>query len=168
MALEEYPIQEGQHRSGCYFSPFRCKQIMSGEFMFGANCWYARETLNDDLNKLCGFSYLHHHWQSARLAWRPTVDPDLIEVWLYCYQQGQQKFKEITTVRLGERYKFSLMQLHTGTMGAVIGHQRESAETQEIKGPVTFPYIGYALYPYFGGDKPTPKNHIVYLDFRLK
>jgi hypothetical protein len=164
----EYQIKQGQHRSGWYFTPFHCCQLMGGHFSLNANCWYDRQQVGGHLNKLVGFSYLHHHWQSIRLAWRPDPAEDQFELWLYTYIRGQRHMTKIMTAEAWADYKFSLMQLHTGTMGAVVGRRKRGCTSAEIKGKVSFPWTGYTLYPYFGGDPTAPHEMDIFLDFRLK
>lgn len=116
--MEQYFINKGEHRSGWYFRPFINKTIMHGQFKFSDQCLYDRE-LTDQINKLGGFCFLHHHFQSIRIGWRPKrMDHDkpierrtghiLIELFLYYYVGKERGWQWIRDVIPGKSFRFIL------------------------------------------------------------
>jgi hypothetical protein len=115
--------------------------------IFTESCKY---TLNSedqlDWNKMAGFSRGKHHTDSLRLVWRWNPSIQKIEVGEYRYKNGERISSVIKTVDLYTTYKFTLM-LHEGN----------------------YPWWGYKLFPYFGGNNPAPHDiHFQYLMKILK
>lgn len=129
--MERYKILEGEHRSGWYLRPFINRTVMHGEFQFNEDCLYSRD-LSDQINKLCGFCFLHHHFQSIRIGWRPNrMDTDkpeerrtgryLIELFMYYYSNGVRHWKKIHDVVVGKRFRFTL-RMESGILSATISN----------------------------------------------
>jgi len=116
--MEHYFINKGEHRSGWYFRPFIKKTTMHGQFKFTDQCLYDRQ-LTNQINKLGGFCFLHHHFQSIRLGWRPKqMDHDkpeerrtgryLIEMFMYYYVGRERSWQWIKDVIPGKTFRFTL------------------------------------------------------------
>ena len=92
-------IKKGKHRSGLHFGLHKSKQ-----FKYIANfkkAWFEKRNADDeDINKLCGFSYGWHHNDSFRIGWKPDFAiPGMINLYAYWYNKGKRfNSKFITTV----------------------------------------------------------------------
>jgi hypothetical protein len=147
------------------FWVFACKTGMSGQFCFPRDCLYPHSHTNE-LNKLIGFSFTHHHYQSVRLAWRPKEGSEtLIEVFLYTYTKGELEFWKIQDCEVNRVYSFVLQQGPT-TFGKVIDTDTLETRYQVQNLDMKKPYLGYVNFPYFA-DKGPPHPLFVYVSYTL-
>lgn len=157
----QYTIPENNHRSGIHFYPFINRNKMQGAFKFHENCLY-EPGYSQDINKLVGFSFLHHHYQSTRIGWRTHLDGKRIELFLYTYNNFQMAFKKLGLVYPEKEYKFTLQPNKAMIYGNNLDYT--SMDYRDY----THPYLGYVLYPYYGGNLVAPHRMDIDLDFHLK
>lgn len=124
---------------------------------FDKSCVYT--FLNEDQldwNKLFGVSYLtgvHRH--SYRFGWRYNPLTNLIELSAYYYQNGIRQVKELGEVGFDREYELIIEQKKDKVIFVVNG-QIEAILTGKL------PLIGWKLGPYFGGNRPAPKQMKLY------
>ena len=116
--------------------------------------------LQTNKNKLLGFSECNslHHDNSARFAWQ-WFD-NRLEIYAYCYVNGQRVETFIGTVPLNTYNHYSLRLTDTAYIFQ-LNHQDPIYIT---RGDVCHTGIYYMLWPYFGGEVPAP--HDVRIDIR--
>jgi len=177
LSFMRYTIPEGKHRSGLYFSPFLNKKRIEGSFLFHKNCLYYPE-YSQDINKLVGFSFLYHRFESTRIGWRVydaspynkasaayslrNLGINQIELFLYTYYNGNMEFKQLGLVYPNRQYQFLL------TPGATRIYGNNVEYISAIHDPFANPFFGYMLFPYFGGDLPAPHKMDIDLEYNLK
>lgn len=103
----------------------------------------------DDINKLFGFSYGRHQFNSVRFGWR--CKGGHLALFAYCKKNGKTIVKKVTDIKPNIHYT---CQIYVGT-----GYVRFSVNDKDEF--LTIDYkesIGYSLMPYFGGNCPAPQD----------
>ena len=149
-----YVIRRGKHRPDgwlwralCSFR-FRTPQSARVRFRFTPSCWYpVQRGVNDQLNKLYGFSRGFHHTNSVRIVWRPGAELNTFEVFIYEYIDGQPPPPE-------EELR------HLLTARAYLEYVHKLAPSRPYKG------WGYLLWPHFEGpdQRGAPAEMAIYLE----
>lgn len=106
-----------------------------------------------DINKLFGYSDCtsHHHKNSARFGW--NWYQGALRIHAYCYVDSVRTYREIGTVKVNEEFECTL----TLQANAYIFSLNGDTVKME-RGCTDAKAIGYLLYPYFGGDEPSPQD----------
>lgn len=136
---------------------------VSYKAFFFKNCTYKLEENYDQINKLFGVSETFHHWNSARIGWR-CVDGENIELFAYCYINKRRLYKKLIKIKPETNvfceitidkkdYVFNVLS-EDGT-GMLCRLPRTDFKLSNI--------FMYKLYPYFGGDMPSPKFMKIHL-----
>ena len=159
----DFIIREGDH----YASPRIVQSLQSNTLSFSAKfnetATYLFEDagLQDSKNKLLGFSDCNsmHHDNSARFAWQWYKDQ--LEIYAYCYVNGERAEKFIGVVKLHEINRYQLSVTDENYV-----FQLNNQEPVNIKrGNVCDKGIYYMLWPYFGGTVPAP--HDVHISLKI-
>ncbi len=106
-----------------------------------------------DINKLYGFSdnNQEHHTNSARIGWRWFNNQ--LELWGYIYNNTLRIEKFITAVPLNQEINCSIK-----AEGNLYTFKVQNTLITMTRTSTTATAIGYQLYPYFGGDEPSPQQ----------
>ena len=75
------------------------------EVIFTNTCKYILDNGDqEDWNKLFGFCFgiFGIHTNSARFAWRYSPDTGMIEIAVYCYQDGIRTYTTVSKIKIGE------------------------------------------------------------------
>lgn len=151
-----YTIPKGKHRAWPFrFGLFLSKKKIRYRVAFDHSCKYILPG-NDqqDINKLFGIGYFpSHHKESARFGWRWNAEKNKIEVFAYCYVNGQRITGRFTDIPLHQSFVFELSVLKEVYVFTVY---KESFETicqvqYKHKRKWSFP-----LGVYFGGNQTAP------------
>lgn len=106
-----------------------------------------------DINKLYGFSDNNsdHHQYSARFGW--NWRDGALRLYAYVYNRGERSSRELSTLAIGHeaacsiRIKDSAYVFTVDSLTATMPRLSKEAKAK-----------GYQLYPYFGGDEPSPHD----------
>lgn len=151
----EHTIAKGAHNSDK--NSFRAFNKAEMRFIVKFNNSAIYETVDPsnqgDINKLYGFSdnNQEHHTNSARIGWRWFNNQ--LELWAYIYNATVQTEKIITAVPLNQDINCSIKaegNLYTFKVNNVVITMPRASTTAGA--------VGYQLYPYFGGDEPSPQE----------
>jgi|ERR1035437_1302435 hypothetical protein len=112
-----------------------------------------------DVNKLFGFSIGMHHVNSYRFGW--NVLDDKIHIYAYSYINSQCVIDEICIIEKDKEYKFIIKINNGKAFFSVI--DEEYCIKQVIQSAPLNKFIGYHLWPYFGGNKTPPKDIFIEL-----
>lgn len=137
---------------------------MKYRVFFLNNCAYKLTENFDQINKLFGASGVYHHWSSARIGWR-CIDYENIELFAYCYINGKRIYKKIATCKTDTDIICSIKSDKNQYVFNVTSGEKIN-ETCSIPRP-SFKISNifmYKLYPYFGGQIPSPKFMKLYLE----
>jgi hypothetical protein len=167
----EIKIEKGKHyASGIHVRPYLGKRFISWKINLDISCLYT--PINDDsndLNKLCGISFGHHHKKSLRFAWRPDFNiPGQFMIYAYWYSNGQRRSLYIGNISHNLDYEFQII-IDESIVAFAIYHPRISQYPlycTDINYPEPKVRIGYYLWPYFGGNNTAP--HDMKLDFKIE
>lgn len=156
-----YHIPEGQHHAwppaiGLFYD----KKVMERIVYFNITCKYELPIADqDDVNKLFGWGYFNglHHTDSARFGWNYNRNTSHINLFAYCYVNGERIIKflcEALTYRAlllsirksGNAYSFAVVDAHNtyfvyGSCDIEFTHKKK---------------LGYKLGCFFGGNNPAP------------
>jgi hypothetical protein len=153
--MDEYTIKKGRHSCNKFFRfvPF-FYDTLSYDVCFTESCLYNIED-NDkyDINKLFGFSRGWHHKNSARFGWN-CIDGK-INIYAYCYVDGERKYKEVCSVNILTNYQMSINDFGSFYLFSVYSNRNINEVIIEKNKTTSF---GYKLYPYFGGNKKSPQK----------
>jgi len=117
-----------------------------------------------NVNKLFGFSIGFHHNNSVRFGWRPNNDLTKIEIVGYEYvNKVRVPTIPICEVNLNQWYEYKLryIEFHNQIEYSV----KNVLKHHNVIHPITLKRkfnLGYKLYLYFGGNKKTPHDIIIY------
>ena len=166
-----YTIKTGNHSaSGLHFGVHFGIKGQSYKVNFSKECLYAPLDWENDYNKLCGWSYGMHHANSIRIGWRPFMPlgssilhytPTSIELCIYVYENHTRRLSEKTLVVNVERgYTLDLKYItETNTVLLNVPELGNSTSMDYVSKP----FLGYRLYPFFGGNIASPKNMTIEL-----
>lgn len=149
-------IRKGEH----YSTPRLVETLQSSRLSFKAtfdeSAVYDHGTvaLQDAKNKLLGFSDCNslHHQNSARFAWQ-WFD-NRLEIYAYCYVNGERAEAFIGTVNLGEENRYEIVILSDEYKFTL--NNNESVLIP--RGNNCDKGVYYMLWPYFGGAVPAPHD----------
>lgn len=159
-----FVIKQGEH----YSTPRLVQSLQSNTLNFRATF---NETAIYDFgdtgfqsskNKLLGFSDCNslHHDNSARFAWQWFQGQ--LEIFAYCYVNGERKEKFIGAVELHQENRYQLQV----TEDSYIFQLNDQEPTYITRGASCDKGLYYMLWPYFGGSIPAP--HDVYVSVRIE
>ena len=115
--------------------------------------WYKEPVFDTQLNKLYGVSESRNrHKNSMRIGWQAGIQENTISLYAYFYVDGVRNWEYLTEVYIGEEIICSIQRtamywnvyVNNTTFSTLVRHS--------FKGNLR------RLYPYFGGDVPSPKN----------
>lgn len=149
-------VREGEH----YASPRMVQSLQSNTLTFRAKFnetavyHFDDKSFQDSKNKLLGFSDCNslHHDNSARFAWQWFNNR--LEIFAYCYVNGERKEKFIGTVNLHEENRYQLKV----TEDSYVFQLNSQEEVRISRGNSCDKGIYYMLWPYFGGSTPAPHD----------
>lgn len=157
-----YTINKCKHKaSGLHFGVNWNLKHIQRKVMFLPSCKYELHGEDaEDINKLFGVGYLPtHHENSVRFGWRYNVDTNFIEVFSYCYVDGERLIKKLCDCYCGVDYYFNLL---IGSRSYFLDVSRTSTPNTEIGQTIVHKHhnkkLGYNLYPYFGGNQTAPRT----------
>lgn len=149
-------VQRGKHR----FTPpvwgLHIGKSMTRTIVFDKSCRYDIGAEQDDWNKLfgkCGLSGPHRN--SFRFAWRYNKKLDLIDIAAYWYINGKRSFYKLGELDFNRSYEFRIVEQFMGSRNGVYWYINGQ---DHFVLPAKLPYIGWKLGPYFGGNRPAPKQ----------
>ena len=151
-----FVIQQGKH----YANPRLFQSLQSNALSFKATFdetamyEFQERSFQDSKNKLLGFSDCNssHHENSARFAWQWYNGR--LEIYAYCYVQGQRKERFIGSVSLNESNDYELALTDTDYVFRL--NDLEPVQIERTEKCNTGAY--YMLWPYFGGTLPAPHD----------
>lgn len=134
------------------------------EFKFSGNCSYPVDYDNNFFtNKLFGWSYGHHHTDSVRVGWRPTMhSSSKIDLSFYTYNQGKRNIEYFHTVEINKAYHLQIELINNKLIFTL-----DNYHTEHTAFVIPSFRWGYFLYPYFGGNTTAINNITINLK-RLK
>lgn len=156
----------------CFPFPFPIPSINKTIFdttkqvTFNKSIKYYLDTDQSDVNKLFGFSYGFHHYQSDRIGFRYNPLMDVVEIVLYSYVQG----KRIPTIHLvnlnylDKEFETFAICLHVETYDTcrkvqiTLWDKDNHATTITKMFPHTKKFFQYTLGGYFGGNRKAPQK----------
>lgn len=165
--MSNYKIKKGNHSaSGLHFGVHFGITEQTYKIRFSKECLYQPLDWENDYNKLCGWSYGMHHNNSIRVCWRPFIpegavfyNPSLLEICIYVYENKVRKISQKTLLlNVEQDYEFTLK--YDRDINTIIANFPSLGNSMSIDYH-TKPFIGYRLYPYFGGNLPASQNHTV-------
>jgi hypothetical protein len=151
-----FVMPRGEH----YSSPRLVQSLQSNTLSFtaafneSAIYHFDEEGFQDSKNKLLGFSDCNsaHHDNSARFAWQWYNEQ--LEIFAYCYVNGERVEKYIGSVGLHEENRFKLKVTDIDYV-----FQLNDQEPVNIARESTCEKgLYYMLWPYFGGRIPAPHD----------
>ena len=162
-----YTIEKNNHSAnGLHFGVHFGIKEQKYSVRFSTECLYAPLDWENDYNKVCGWSYGMHHNNSIRVCWRPWIPegvatefftPNMLEVCIYVYENGTRKISQKTLLlNVEQAYEFTLK--YDTDINTIIANFPSLGNSMSIDYH-TKPFIGYRLYPYFGGNKPALFKH---------
>ena len=151
----EHIIAKGEHNSDK--NVFKQVNKVEMKFMVKFNNSAIYQTVDPnnqpDINKLYGFSdnNQEHHTNSARIGWR--WHNNQLELLAYIYNNTVQTDKFITAVPLNQEINCSIK-----AEGNLYTFKVNNTTVTMPRVSTTAGAVGYQLYPYFGGDEPSPQE----------
>ena len=150
-----YKIRENKHDAFNYITIDRIDEMVR-EICFSKSCYWDNPRNNDDydINKLYGFSQGWHHKNSIRFGWVPDFNiKNMIKIYAYYYNNGKRNHMYIKTIKTEETY-FSSIKINDDNTAELMFDNK--VIIIYYKKPKYF--LGYYLYPYFGGDNTAPND----------
>lgn len=149
-----YTIRKGRHYPvENHFQRVKTDQLnFRAKFDSSAIYTTADPANQGDINKLLGTADCNdfHQNNSARFGWR-WYDGQL-QIWAYCYTNGERNFKLIDAVSLNKFYNYSIAyesDRYIFKLGDVVVEMPRACNEMAQ---------GYKLLPYFGGNEPAPHD----------
>lgn len=152
----KFKIAKGEH----YSTPKLMETLQSSTLEFNATFDHSAvynlgtTALQDSKNKLMGFADCnsYHHDNSARFAWQWFNDR--LEIYAYCYVNGERREAFIGTISLHTPHHFRL-ELTDHEYRFFLNH---SEPVVVERGSNCDKGLYYLLWPYFGGSTPAPHD----------
>ncbi len=162
--FKQFTMRKGEHFSNSPIVQSLQSNTLAFDAQFDASAIYdfREQGFQDSKNKLLGFSDCNsmHHENSARFAWQWFNDR--LEIFAYCYVNGQRVEKFVGVVNMDEINSYTL-----SVKGDNYIFQLNHEEPVYIeRGNVCNVGVYYMLWPYFGGTLPAP--HDVTIKVRVK
>ncbi len=140
---------------------------ISVNFNLSDTCWFPyKDTDDNDINKLFGYSFGWHHKNSIRVGWVPNfTKKDKICLYFYNYNNGQRTMEAFADVWCCLDYTIVISVDEKGK-SCVFDLYRKGSLEKERSVTFTVPKkkLGYYLWPYFGGNKTAPTKMVFKLD----
>jgi len=121
-----------------------------------------------DVNKLFGFSIGLHHHNSFRFGWRPNSDLTKMEIVGYEYHNKvRTPTIPICEVQLNKWYRYEMK--YNAKIGKVFYSVTDfnmivgTSSNIELKHKINW---GYKLFLYFGGNKKSPHDMVIYQEYK--
>ena len=155
-SFRDFYIPQGDHYSTTHI----IQSIQSNKLKFdakfdgSARYQFQEESFQDSKNKLLGFSDCNsrHHENSARFAWQWLNDQ--LEIYAYCYVNGERKEKFVGIVSIDEVNHYELSVTGSHYIFQLNHDEPVLIERENICNVGVY----YMLWPYFGGTLPAPHN----------
>jgi len=168
-------IKKNRRRPFPFFNPFipviirRHKSfIIRKYFMFtDSTMYFFNDEDQYDVNKLFGFSIGYHHNNSYRFGWRPNISRDKMEIVGYEYHNKVRvPTIPICEVELNKWYRYEMIFFSiTREIKYCVYDENDVAICGDTRSPMELKHrlsFGYRLYLYFGGNKKSPHDMIIY------
>jgi hypothetical protein len=162
VSLKKYLIKTGSHYCNRSCLAFFCSTKMTYTVRFDSSAIYKTLSAENqyDINKLFGFTdncSLDPLKNSARMGWRWSDDS--LRVFAYIHRNGAaQELTEIRTIAINQEYTMSIKVEPNQSIFFVDGDSvvmpRNSSKAKAC---------GICLYPYFGGDEPSPRDIAIWM-----
>ncbi|WMJ73874.1 hypothetical protein RCC89_11980 [Cytophagaceae bacterium ABcell3] len=155
--FQRFLIGKGSHSSVSVVRFFTGNE-MNFNAVFDESAIYDLASSNQsDINKLYGFSDCgnFHHTNSARFGWRWYQEE--LQIFAYCYSNGQRNMEYITSVDLGKEYQYSIKK----DRGQYIFSVNNQSTTMD-RG-CSGNGRSYYLFPYFGGTETAPHDITIHI-----
>jgi hypothetical protein len=156
----EYIIPKGEHYAAGNNFRILEKRSLHFKVRFDSSCIYtvARAENAADINKLYGFSDCggNHQENSARFGW--VWNGRTVELYAYCYTEGNRDSKLLGTVSIGQETELWLVAepgKYVFTVNGKIENMKRSCSSDQDQ--------AYQLFPYFGGDEVAPHDVHVFI-----
>lgn len=145
-----FTIPAGEHSSqGLHLSLILGCSRMQFSAKFYPNCIYKPQREPEQISKLYGLSWGHHHDCSARIGWRS--DGTKIEVMSYVYVgHDQRESKHLGWVDVQEWHEYLIERDGKAVSLSIDGGD---PVVHTVFAPLA---ASYRLYPFFGGEIPAP------------
>ena len=167
--MYSYSIDAKKHYSSFLYKlerfPFHYKQQSLTIYLrFNQTNKYILPSIPDqqDINKLCGLSWGDHGKNSARLGYWYDPNQDTFKLYLFLHKNSKQSWYHLQDIPVDKltTLKFTF-DYQSNTITA-------SCKDKTICIRFNYPKFkgGYYLYPYFGGDFPTPHQQFYDLHFQ--
>ena len=151
-----FVVPTGEH----YATPRLVESLQSNTLIFKATFNetavynFDNPSFQDSKNKLLGFSDCNslHHDNSARFAWQWFNEQ--LEIYAYCYVNGERVERKLGTVGLHKENRYSLMVTAQHYVFQLNDHEPVRIE----RGSACKKGLYYMLWPYFGGSLPAPHD----------
>ncbi len=167
--MRTYHIRAGRHYAPhlpkLYFG-IKKKFVITVCFKEGCEYRFQGED-SSDVNKLFGVSFGQHHKNSIRIGWN-SDGSGLIKLFYYAYENGYRSWSYIGTCKQHESQAIVLeldfnsnsVFITNSTTGSI-----DSIRTKSIDYKYPAYWIGYYLFPYFGGNRTAPTD--VYIQLKI-
>jgi hypothetical protein len=153
-----YKIQKDQHYSRLFPRITSIKDFKF-EFYLDKSCLYQLHTADDlDVNKLYGFTFglTNHHKESIRIGWNCEKNNGTISLFAYWYSNGIRRIQFLKNIKPNTKHTCSIEILPYGVLITLDGIQYPIDYITKLK----WPYLGFVLGFYFGGNNPAPHQMI--------
>jgi hypothetical protein len=138
------------------------RRSFSKAVIFHASCAADVEGIDYfDVSKLFGFGYFKggHHRDSARFGWRYNAVHKVVELYAYCYVDGERTVRHLQDVPLEQEVYLNLYVSPRAYYFTVKAPHSPRSSTQVFIPLTHKKKWRYALGFYFGGNK-TPKQKV--------
>lgn len=163
----EFSIKKNKHKDCIwkYFPKFSKYNTLDFYFEFDKSCLYELDANQNQINKLIGFSYGHHHNNSVRIGWTGDELSDKIVLYSYVYNNGVRHENKITEVFTNSLYEgvITYDESRKELTYKICLNGKSIFHKEKIDFHVKF---GYLLRPYFGGKEKAP--HDMQIDLIIK
>lgn len=160
--MKKYTIPKGEHSSDHPIKLYTGKSSFNFSVNFDESCRYDLGTIDQlDINKLAGISFGYHQTNSIRIGWAYNVINQNIDLYSYCYLNGNRLTDTIGSCSIGVDTSIKLnLNFKANTFNITLN----GGTNHEFIYKYPFLKLGYYLYPYFGGNNPAPHEMVIYLD----
>lgn len=157
--LKEYKIRSGEQHATLSFETTELTKLKFKALFDSSAIYRTVDAANQgDINKLYGVSDCnsYHHNNSARFGWR--WHQNQLEIWAYCYVNGERFSTFLDTVALGEFNEYEIMFEDDQYVFRLNNKKETMARACQAQAK------GYKLFPYFGGDEAAPQNISIWIE----
>lgn len=141
--------------------------IMTYQVKFTDESKYDIGEDQSDINKLFGISYGHHHNQSDRIGWRYNKTTNLIDLFLYSYENSKRIKTYLISVPISKHNVYTIdldVMENNGYRNTNVSIYETSYNISVKLFGLSYMYkhthtkYGYSLGLYFGGNRKAPKT----------